>query len=84
MAVQFIDVESFFSLRKFIGPKKLLLSGRIAYFEFLRRGAEKMAAKFKGYRKYKVPTERRWRWVGSRCVYYTTVQGHPAGQLAAL
>ncbi len=48
MAVQFINVEIFFLLRKFIGPKNPLLTARIPYFVFLRRSAKKMAAKFKG------------------------------------
>ncbi len=41
MAVQFINVESFFSLRKFIGPKNPLLTARIPYFVFLRRSGKK-------------------------------------------
>ncbi len=49
MAAQFIYVESFFFLRKFIGPKNPLKSASIAYFVFLRRSAKKnMATKFKG------------------------------------
>ncbi len=44
MAVQCINVESFFCLRKFIGPKNPLLSARIAYFVILRRSAKNMAA----------------------------------------
>ncbi len=54
MAVQFINVKSFFFLRKFIGPKNPLLNARIAYFVSLRRSAKKMAAKFKGRAKNKV------------------------------
>ncbi len=37
MAIQFISVEIFFFLRKFIGPKNPLMCARIAYFVFLRR-----------------------------------------------
>ncbi len=48
MAVQFINVESFFWLRKFIGPKNPLLTACIPYFVFMRRSAKNMAAKFKG------------------------------------
>ncbi len=48
MAVQFMNVESFFFLRKFIRPKNPLLSARIAYFVFLRRSTKKRGAKFKG------------------------------------
>ncbi len=48
MAVQFIYVESFFFLRKSIGPKNPLMSASIAYFVFLRRSEKNMAAKFKG------------------------------------
>ncbi len=46
MAVQFINVESFFFLRKFIGLKNPLMSASIACFVFLRK--KNMAAKFKG------------------------------------
>ncbi len=49
MAVHFMNGESFFFLRKFIGPKNPLMSASIAYFVFLRRSAKKyMSAKFKG------------------------------------
>ncbi len=48
MAVQFINAESFFLLRKFIGLQNPLLTARIAYFLILRRSAKNMAAKFKG------------------------------------
>ncbi len=48
MAVKFINVESFFFLRKFNGTKNPLMSASIAYFVFLRRSAKNMAAKFKG------------------------------------
>ncbi len=41
MAVQFINVESFFLLRKFIGPQNPLLTARIAYFVILCRSAKK-------------------------------------------
>ncbi len=41
MAVQFINVESFILLRKFIGPKNTLLTARIPYVVFLRRSAKK-------------------------------------------
>ncbi len=47
-AVQIINIESLFFLRKFIGPKNPLLSARIAYFVFLHRSAKNMAVKFKG------------------------------------
>ncbi len=50
MAVQFINVESLFFLRKFIGPKNPLASARIAYFVILRRSAKIIAANFKGRR----------------------------------
>ncbi len=45
MPVQFINVESFYFLRKFIGPKNPLLNAQIAYFVFLRRSAKNMAAR---------------------------------------
>ncbi len=44
MAVQFINIESFFLLRKFIGPKNPLMSASIAYFVFLRRSEKNIAA----------------------------------------
>ncbi len=37
MVVQFINVESFFFLRKLIGPQNPLMGASIAYFEFLPR-----------------------------------------------
>ncbi len=42
MAVQFINVESLFFLRKFIGPKNPLVSACFAYFVILRQSAKKM------------------------------------------
>ncbi len=48
MAVQLINVESFFFLRKFIEPHNPLMSASIAYFEFLHR-KKNMAAKFRGH-----------------------------------
>ncbi len=49
MAVQFINVESFFSLRKFVGPKNPRMSARIAYFVlFAPERNKNMADKFKG------------------------------------
>ncbi len=42
MAVQFINVEGLFFLRKSIGPKNPLVSARIAYFVILRRSAKNM------------------------------------------
>ncbi len=41
MAVQFINVESFFLLRRFIGPKNPLSTACIAHLVFLRRSAKK-------------------------------------------
>ncbi len=49
MAVQFINVESSFFLRKFIRPKNPLSTARIAHFVFLRQSTKNMAAKFKGH-----------------------------------
>ncbi len=51
MAVQFLNVESFFILRKVIGPKNPLMSACIAYFVFLRRRSKKVGAKFEARRK---------------------------------
>ncbi len=48
MAVQFINAESFFLLRRFIEPKNPRSTARIAHFVFLRRSKKNMAAKFKG------------------------------------
>ncbi len=53
MAVQFINVESFFFLRKFVGPKNPLMSASIAYFVFLRLSAKNTAAEYKGRAKVK-------------------------------
>ncbi len=48
MAVQFINVESFTFLRKFIRPKNPVMSASITNFVFfLHRSEKNMAAKFK-------------------------------------
>ncbi len=48
MAVQFINVESFFSLRKFIGPKNPLWLPVLPILWFCAGAQKNMAAKFKG------------------------------------
>ncbi len=41
MVVESTNVESFFFMHKFIGPKNPLMSASSAYFVFLRRSAKK-------------------------------------------
>ncbi len=60
MAVQFINVGSFFLLRNFIGPKNPLSTARIAHFVFLRRSAKNMAAKFNGCAKSMKSLSQSW------------------------
>ncbi len=48
MAVQFINVESFIFLRKFIGPNDQLTSASIVFLCFCAGAQKNMAAKFKG------------------------------------